>query len=111
MELEQTNAGHVVVIKALEKRLDARTALEFKDHMTQVIKAGHRQFVLDISEVDFIDSSGLGAIVSSLKALAGCGDLVIAGARDTVMSMFKLTRIDRVFRMFATAAEAVVALS
>ncbi len=111
MELEHTNAGRVVVIKALERRLDARSAPAFKENMAQIIKAGHHQLVLDVSEIDFIDSSGLIAIVSGLKTLGGCGDMVIAGARATVMSMFKLTRMDKVFRMFATANEAVGALS
>ncbi len=111
MELEHTIAGEVVVIKALERRLDARSAPGFKEYMAQIIRAGHQQLVLDISEIDFIDSSGLSAIVSGLKTLGGCGDLVIAGARTTVMSMFKLTRMDKVFRMFATANEAVGALS
>jgi anti-sigma B factor antagonist len=74
------------------------------------INEGQELIVLDLSEVDFVDSSGLGAIVASLKMLGGKGDLVISGASDKVMSLFKLTRMDRVFQIFATRDEAVARL-
>ena len=58
-----------------------------------------------------MDSSGLGAVVSSLKMLGGKGDLVICGLKDMVMRMFKLTRMDRVFHIFDSEKEAIKALS
>ena len=65
-----------------------------------MIESGHPLIALDLSEVDFIDSSGLGAIVSVLKQLDGRGDLVIVGAKPAVMNLFRLTRMDKVFRMY-----------
>ena len=79
--------------------------------MVDWINQGNRRIVLDLSEVDFIDSSGLGAIVSSLKTLGNDGDLVICGIRETVMGLFKITRMNRVFQIFATESEAIEALS
>jgi anti-sigma B factor antagonist len=61
--------------------------------------------------VDFIDSSGLGAIVSALKTIGRNGDLVLCGIKETVMSLFRLTRMDRVFRIFTDQGEATAALS
>lgn len=110
MELEHRNEGNVLVVTLPEKRLDARTAGAFKEKMIEFVRSGQTRIALDIHEIEFIDSSGLGAIVSVLKQLGGQGDLVICGARDTVTSMFKLTRLDKVFQMFPGTSEAVAAL-
>lgn len=111
MEIEQHQEGKVVRLKILEKRLDARSADCLKDKITELIQAGNTRIALDVSDVQFVDSSGLGAIVSALKLMGGNGDLVVGGVRDTVLSMFKLTRLDRVFRIFKRPDEAVAALA
>jgi anti-anti-sigma factor len=65
MQLEQRNAGEALVVTPLEERLDARVATDFKERMAELIASGNSKIVLDLSKVEFIDSSGLGAIVSS----------------------------------------------
>jgi anti-sigma B factor antagonist len=111
MELEHRSEDGALVVWPVDKRLDARSVAEFKTQMAELVAAGHRRLVLNISEIEFIDSSGLGGIVSILRQLGGNGILVICGARDTVLTMFKLTRLDKVFEMFADEQEAVAALS
>jgi anti-sigma B factor antagonist len=112
MSLLQTAAsGSILTITVVPKRLDAKIAVEFKDKMTELINAGNHNIILDLSNVDFVDSSGLGAIVTSLKILGRRGDLVVAGVKNDVMTMFTLTRMDRVFRMFPTTADAQQALA
>jgi anti-sigma B factor antagonist len=111
MQLEERQAGKILVVKVLEPRLDAKLAGEFKERMGAHITQGHLLLVLDLSAVTFVDSSGLGAIVTSLKLLRGQGQLALCGMPDTVMSTFKLTRMDKVFRMFPGQTEAVAALA
>jgi anti-sigma B factor antagonist len=111
MELEHRTENGVLVVCPVDTRLDAHSVAEFKTRMAEFVAAGHRRLVLNISEIEFIDSSGLGAIVSILRQLGGNGVLAICGARDTVLTMFKLTRLDKVFEMFADEGEAVAALS
>jgi len=111
MEIECTQTGQACIVKPMERRMDARCANEFRRELGELIARGQQRIVLDVSDVDFIDSSGLGAIVSSLKALQGQGDLVIAGARAPVVTLFRVTRMDRVFRMFSTAGDAVAAVA
>ena len=111
MEIAQHNAGKVMVAKMSDPRVDARQAGEFGRYLLELIESGHPLIALDLSEVDFIDSRGLGAIVSALKQLKGRGDLVIVGARPEVLNLFRLTRMDKVFRMFPRADDAVAALS
>ncbi len=111
MRLEIKKSGKVTVLRSLENRMDAKVAADFKAEVRRIVDEGDRWIVFDVSEITFVDSSGLGAIVSSLKMLGNEGDLVIAGACETVLSLFKLTRMDRVFHMFATEKEAVEALA
>jgi anti-sigma B factor antagonist len=111
MDLECNETGPALVVRPREKRLDARKASEFKETLGRMIEQGHRRIVLNLATVDFVDSSGLGAIVSSLKKLGPGGDLVICEVAENVGEMFKLTRMDRVFRIFSTEAEGVRALS
>jgi anti-sigma B factor antagonist len=64
---------NILVVRVEEKRIDASKAPAFKDEMTRCIETGQNQIVLDLSQVDFIDSSGLGALVSCLKRLGPRG--------------------------------------
>jgi anti-sigma B factor antagonist len=111
MRLEETKSGNIFVVKVLETRIAADTATRFKGDLVAYVTRGNQPIVLDISSVSFIDSSGLGALISSLKVMGTGGQLVLSGASETVASMFKLTRMNKVFRMFNTTEEAVAALS
>ncbi len=103
--------GRVVILRPQERRLDAKVAVAFKEFIAKTIDAGLFFIVLDLSQVEFIDSSGLGAIVTAVRMLSRRGDVVITGVQGEVQMMFSLTRMDKVFRVFATTDEAVTALS
>lgn len=111
MRFEESKSGDILIAKVLEGRIGADVAPRFKEDMIGYVKSGNRAIVLDLSDVTFIDSSGLGALISCLKAMGQGGELVLSGTRGTVTSMFKLTRMDKVFRMFSQTDEAVAALS
>jgi len=111
MIFEDKVTGEILTAKPLEKRIDASSSANFKGHMVDWINEGKRHIVLDLSEVDFIDSSGLVAIVSVLKMIGPESDLVICGMKESVMNLFRLTRMNRVFQIFSSAPEAVQALS
>jgi anti-sigma B factor antagonist len=111
MELQERIEDDALVAKMLDSRLDASSAPALKKRITALIGSGHHRIALDLSEVEFIDSSGLSALVSALRQLQGDGDLVLIGPRSTVLSMFKLTRLDRVFRIFPGEAQALAALA
>ena len=111
MRFEENKLGDVLVAKVLDGRIAADVAPRFKAHLAEFMSQGNRSIVLDLSAVTFIDSSGLGALVSSLKIMGKDGDLVVSGAHGAVASMFQLTRMDRVFRMFSDSDAAVAGLS
>jgi len=109
MKLETKTMGRYLVVKVLEERMGADRALHFKQSMSKYIEQGHRAFVLDFSEIKFIDSAGLGTILALLKRVGKEGEILISGASETVSSMLKLTRMDRVFPMFASVEDALSA--
>lgn len=111
MQIQNREIGAVVAVEVLERRLDARMAAEFKAHMFGLIEGGSHLIALDLSAVEFVDSSGIGAIISSLKALGKKGDITVAIGTDAVRQMFSLTRMDKVFRVFGNQQEAVSAFS
>lgn len=111
MEIENRQIEDIMIVQPLEKRIDASVSTEFKGRMVDWINAGNKRIVLDLSNVDFIDSSGLGSIVSSLKTIGNDGDLVICGIKETVMGLFRLTRMNRVFQIFTSQQEAIQGLS
>lgn len=110
MQLDQRKAGDALIVTPLEDRLDARIATDFKEQMSELIASGNTKIILDLSKVEFIDSSGLGAIVSTLKRMGGRGELVVCGLQESTMTLFKLTRMDRVFQVVADETQAVSAL-
>ena len=107
MEIESEKIDDVLKVKPLEKRIDASISADFRGRMREWISEGNRRIVLDLSAVEFVDSSGLGAVASSLKAVKDRDGLVISGIRGAVEDLFHLTRMDRVFRIFESAADAV----
>lgn len=109
--LSTDQRGNILVVQVEEKRIDASKAPIFKDEMTRCIEGGQNQIVLDLSQVDFIDSSGLGALVSCLKRLGPRGSLAVAGATGAVSRLFTLTRMDRVFALHPNVEAAVEQLS
>ncbi len=97
------------IVHVVEKRLDASSAVNFKTELKKQIDAGNKDIIIDLSEVDFIDSSGLGSLVSILKMVASEGTLSITGLQKKTEQIFKLTRMDTVFRLYPSVTEALEA--
>ena len=103
--------GAVAVVTPTVKRLDASVAPAFKQSVVQAIEAGDRRLLLDLQGLEFLDSSGLGALVSILKSLGSQGAMAVCGAQGAVLSLFKLTRMDKVFAIYPDRQEALARLA
>ncbi len=89
--------------------LDVSTAPRLRGRIVDIATDGATHVVLDLTAVEFIDSTGLGVIVGSLKRLRGLGgDLRLAGADRGVQRVFEMTGLDKVMPMHASANEAMV---
>ncbi|MGJ8624497.1 MAG: STAS domain-containing protein [Yoonia sp.] len=97
----------ITVIRPGVERLTAVNAKAFKDAVVALIEGGVSQLVLDFSDVSFVDSSGLGALVGVLKRIGHRGDLVVCGLNSDVAQMFQICRMDKVFTVHNTVDAAV----
>ena len=97
MKLESELRGNILVIRVLGDRIDAAGAIQFKERMRDIIQEPGERVVLDMSNVGFLDSSGLGAVVAVMKALGPLRKLELSGLTPTVEKVFRLTRMDSVF--------------
>lgn len=88
-------------------RLNMVAAPRLRALVAQVVGNGRSRLVLDLSGTDFMDSSGLGAVVSALKsARQAGGDLRIAALTPQVEMVLKLTNLDKVLRAHPTVQDA-----
>lgn len=110
MKLSTHTQGEFTVAIVGETRMDAAVAPEFIQQIAQLLDDGATRIVLDLSQVTFMDSSSLGALVTLLKKIGNRGDLIIAGAKGIVADLFILTRMNRVFRMADSVDAAVGAV-
>lgn len=108
MNLSSKTEGDALVVSVHESRIDASVAIQFKDRMREETDAVDGRVVLNLSEVDFIDSSGLGAIVAAMKQLGGKNPLELSGLNENVDKVFRLTRMDTVFRIHDSLDDAFV---
>ena len=111
MELTSSKEPHLQIVTVQGQRIDAAVALAFKDRMRAITEGGTNTVLLDLNQVQFIDSSGLGAIVAAMKNLSPERKLVLAGLTPTVDKVFKLTRMDSVFGVFPTIEAALADLA
>jgi anti-sigma B factor antagonist len=103
MNLSTSEAEGATVIRVGEDRIDAAVAIQFKDAMRELTGGAHGRVVLDLGRVAFIDSSGLGAIVSDLKFLAPERRLELAALTPNVERVFRLTRMNEVFHILPSS--------
>jgi anti-sigma B factor antagonist len=108
MELKgKIEDNDVLVIGLHEDNLDASNVREFKD-VIQSMMHERTKVVLDMSAVKFVDSSGLGALISCLRALnSRRGDFKLCAMSKTVRALFELMRMHRVFNIYDSREDAV----
>jgi anti-sigma B factor antagonist len=110
MQIEVDTDGAATIVRPLADRLDIEVASDFRSKLLSLIEQGHRHLVVDLDAVTFIDSSGLGALVSALKTIKrsnGSGDVKLARVQPPVVSLLEIIRLNRVFTTYADVGGAV----
>ena len=106
MNFEMVDRGGFAAL-AGTGRLNMVTAPKLREVVTEAIGNGHNRLVLDMAGTEFIDSSGLGALVGCLKAARQAGgDLRIANVGSQVQMVLQLTSMDRILTPYASVDEA-----
>lgn len=108
----QVSERDAFAVLAVTGELDVATAPQLRQEAVRLTSSGQAHLVIDLSGVDFLDSTGLGVIVGVLKrARTHGGELAVSGAENHVRKVFDITRISDVLPMYATVDEACAAMS
>lgn len=89
----------ITVIEVDVDRLDAAAAPALKTRLQKRMEGSTRKILLNLERVAFMDSTGLGVLVSLVKMLGRDGAIAVTGVQPPVRRLFELTRLDTVFRM------------
>ncbi|MBK5275129.1 MAG: STAS domain-containing protein [Desulfuromonadales bacterium] len=106
MEIKVEMDNNVVILKPIGN-LVASSAEILKTQVAKLLEKNYLYLLLDLSKVDFVDSSGLGACIAVNKTLAAReGVLVCAGANETILKLFRITRADQKITLTASRLDA-----
>ncbi len=109
--LQETLPGQVYRL-APQGRLDAVTVPSLETAIDEQLAARHFRLVLDLSEVTYLSSSGLRALLRARRqAQAGGGDMALCAMNERVTEVFEMIGFNNLFRIFATPAEAAAVLA
>ena len=107
MNVDVSQVGDAVTVLTPQGRLNMLAAPALRELVGEEVAKGHARIVVDLAEISFIDSSGLGALIAGLKATrAAGGDLRIARPGSQVEAVLRLTNLDRVLRAHPSAEAA-----
>lgn len=105
-------AGGDVPVVAVSGEVDVYSAPTLKAKLSEQLQAGATTLVVDLSEVAFLDSTGLGALVEARAAAAEAGGaLPIVCTQERILKLFTITGLDGVFAIHPSVDEAIAGLS
>jgi len=103
------DGAHVINVRG---EIHVTTAPEFSQRLTSAIEAGSTALVLDLSGVEFIDSTGLSVLLNALRRVHQLhGAMALVCANPTVLRLFEITKLDSTFDIFGDRASAVAHVS
>ncbi|MEM1249723.1 MAG: STAS domain-containing protein [Acidobacteriota bacterium] len=111
MQVSTRMDADVLMVKLETPRLDAANAVDFREALADFVDQGHAKIVIDLESVEFVDSSGLNVIISTLKRMGRRGSLSLTSPQPPVSSLLNLTRLDRVLNIFSSSEQALTELT
>ncbi|HTR19450.1 MAG TPA: STAS domain-containing protein [Gemmatimonadales bacterium] len=110
MSFSLTKDPRGVVVVGVEGQLIVGNRQELKAKVLDALEGGAKRFVIDFNHTGYIDSSGLGVLVSlSKKIREQGGELRLSGLNEDLQTLFELTKLDTLFSIAKTSAEALAA--
>ncbi len=113
MLMNHTLANDILIITPDVANLDVKYAVEFKEKVIQLITESEaNNVVLDLNQVQFIDSAGLGSLLSILRLLhSQGGDLKLARVHRPIKTMFELVAMNKIFDIHDQTEDAISSFS
>jgi anti-sigma B factor antagonist len=107
MNIQKRMAGDVTIL-SLDGRLDLTSASALKEASKDVLSSSNKKMVLNLDRVDFINSSGLGALVSILKEVRNSqGSMKLTNLAPYVKEIFDITQLSNIFDIFPDESQAI----
>ena len=112
LTLEHRSEGDATVLDVAGE-IDVYTAPKLREKLVELVEAGSHQIVVDMSKVEFLDSTGLGVLVGGLKRVRqhDGGALHLVCSSDRILKIFRITGLTKVFGIYDTVDEAIRELS
>jgi anti-sigma B factor antagonist len=108
--VSRTTAGNIPIV-AISGEVDVYSAPALKDKVGELIAAGQNTLIIDLSNVAFLDSTGLGALVEARSTAAeGGGALPLVCDQERLLKLFTITGLDGVFAIHPSVTAAVADL-
>lgn len=107
LEVQTRQIDGGVTVVAPSGRLDVAGAPTLKAAIGDAVKGGVPRLIIDLEDVSFVDSTGLGSVIAALKMVRSSkGDLRLAAPNQQVRVVLELTTLDRVFAYYPTVEDA-----
>ena len=107
-ELSEQELDDRTQVIAVSGEIHVSTAPEFSVRLNRAIERGKTAVVLDLTDVEFIDSTGLSVLLNGLRRVTRArGTMVLACANPTVLRLFEITKLDSTFEILPTCDEAI----
>lgn len=101
MSYSFTVEKEILIVKIEKERATVEFSGTLKDDLLKEIEQGNNKVIIDLSEVEFVDSSFLGTLVAGLKRITiKNGDLKIVNPQKPVRSILELTRLYKIFKIY-----------
>lgn len=98
----------VVSISLLEEKLNSLTSPKLKSELVILREEGYKNIVCDLSEVDFVDSSGLSSILIGNRICKDAGGtFVLTGLKESVMKLIEISQLQNILNIFPTKSEGI----
>ena len=108
MKLNHREDNGVMVIEPKGKIMGGPESTELHDLLHDLIDQGKKSVVIDLSKVDWMNSTGLGLLISGLTTLRKSGgELKLANVTDKIQSLLTITKLVTIFKSFDTVDEAI----
>jgi len=112
MQIEKENRGEFTIVRVEEERIDSKVAPDLKAHLLLLIEQGVDKILIDLSHVEYVDSSGLGALLFGVRQLRMfMGNLAVFGARKRVLNLIRIAKLEDILRNYESEEDAVKNMS
>jgi len=108
MDIQERNLGEVVILELSGKIIGGPDATNLNDKLHDLVEKGTKKVVADLAQVNWMNSSGLGILISALTTTRNAGgELKIAAATEKIQKLLTITKLTNVFTLYTTVDEAI----